>query len=741
MTPPLDTNGRPNSEDDLQKLLGSDPLKWLESLAARQGANPEEFITSADLDIPEVGADVVVDEPGYVDYDAGAGTAATAGTPSRSAAQPAPATPPLEPVSAEVNPLAWLESLARRQGANPEEFVTEANLDIPEVAADVTVNEPGYTPYQATTAAPPPPPPPPPPPVSAAPLEAELTASETAALLGMDTAEIIPVRVSKATAPLPPLPAAPEPVPMDPLSGVVDPLAWLESLARRQGANPEELITSADLDVPIPAGAAVDEPGYVDYAPFPAEEAAEPTMPEPVASEPLAPEPFLDLAPSADDTLAWLEGLAAEQGAVPPVIEPLAPVSATPGTAEWLAQQAQSLAEHRARREAEPAFEEEEIEPAAPAELPAWLLESMPVEGLTAPEPAPLVEEITSPPQPEGLPDWLSAPTVTAESDLLQLLETAPAAAPGEPPLPAEEPVFDDPWAVALDEEFRHRQRQEEPEWYTAALIESEQGGEPPAEEAAAEEAAAALAEVVPGEMPSWLSDVTIRPEEATEAAPAEELPDWLADTIPGGAETLLADWLREEEGGISEMETAAGETPDWLAPVAAEAELPDWLREAAPVQPPAPKPVEPPAPPVVPVETAPAEAIAPPRPEPVARPAVQPPPAPLRTPMPIRPYLPEGEAYAPLRSRLQANPNDHVARLDLARALDRNGDISTCLGQYQALVQAEAMLDDVTADLNTLVARHPAVPQVRRVLGDALVRQGRLQDALDVYRSALEQL
>jgi thioredoxin-like negative regulator of GroEL len=79
----------------------------------------------------------------------------------------------------------------------------------------------------------------------------------------------------------------------------------------------------------------------------------------------------------------------------------------------------------------------------------------------------------------------------------------------------------------------------------------------------------------------------------------------------------------------------------------------------------------------------------------------------------------------------LQQNPQDHAARLDLARALDQGGDVPASLGQYQALVQHEALLDNVAADLNKLAARHPSSPQVRRVLGDVLMRQGRLQDAL----------
>src|SRR5204863_8982206 len=53
-------------------LGGMDPLAWLESLAARQGAKPEELITSANLDIPVLPADTVIDEPGYTPgYDTG----------------------------------------------------------------------------------------------------------------------------------------------------------------------------------------------------------------------------------------------------------------------------------------------------------------------------------------------------------------------------------------------------------------------------------------------------------------------------------------------------------------------------------------------------------------------------------------------------------------------------------------------------------------------------------------------
>src|SRR5690606_10212777 len=43
-------------------------------------------------------------------------------------------------------------------------------------------------------------------------------------------------------------------------------MAWLESLARRQGANADEFVTAADQDIPIPENVEIDEPGYVPYS-------------------------------------------------------------------------------------------------------------------------------------------------------------------------------------------------------------------------------------------------------------------------------------------------------------------------------------------------------------------------------------------------------------------------------------------------------------------------------------------
>src|SRR5258708_37667268 len=76
------------SADD--PLGGMDPMEWLESLAARQGASADELTTEANFDIEELPADTVIDEPGYVDYDPfGASGVARPAEPAVSAPTPA----------------------------------------------------------------------------------------------------------------------------------------------------------------------------------------------------------------------------------------------------------------------------------------------------------------------------------------------------------------------------------------------------------------------------------------------------------------------------------------------------------------------------------------------------------------------------------------------------------------------------------------------------------------------------
>src|SRR5262249_54385368 len=135
------------------------------------GAKAEELTTAANLEIPVLPPDTVVDEPGYTPgYETSkpaakaepakpepAKAAQRPPPPEREKVEPAPQPQP-EPAPAmsseetmAMDPMAWLESLAARQGANPEELTTAHNVDIPVLPPDTFVDEPGYTPGYETS--------------------------------------------------------------------------------------------------------------------------------------------------------------------------------------------------------------------------------------------------------------------------------------------------------------------------------------------------------------------------------------------------------------------------------------------------------------------------------------------------------------------------------------------------------------------------------------------------------------
>lgn len=797
MVPPPDNTG--DEFPDFEKMTLEQQMAWLESLARRQGAKEEEFTTAADLEIP-VPENPVIDEPGYVPYSISGDQSGSKkpaepkpeipAAPPPSPEPPAPpvfeipSPPPLEfdrvgqaeeaemdeaadpmhwlsslaarpgeeldslafdfeagipeslgeeaetdtrefepeaelspaefevapletqdwssPISMDdvlagnVDPQLWLESLAARQGARPDELVTSADLSIADVPEDAVIDEPGYVPYDISSGS------------------------------------------AKAEQPREPAPESLEPL------GGADPMTWLESLAKRQGASAEEFTTAADLQVPeVPEGTTVDEPGYSDYSPFAQEEAEF----EFAGRDQFAEEQPMDFG-EADASLSWLEELAAvpdagmadflslEQEIAEEPLSVETPAEAAEdmlagltdeeiayrqaqgqltGAQElaWLQRQAAKLAEAR-RSEPE---EVVEVEPAelAPAELPDWLLqirdETEPEVVAEEPEePALVAEEDLIPAVSEmaDLPDWLAEAAPQEETELPELtFDTGVESLWAEPveevaPVLEEEgieselvaflkgdlvPDEADQLAEALDDEYDRRVAgdESEPEWYTEAVAHG--AGEPvtPAE-APAEPAAQAFSEVaeaVPVEMPDWLKE-TEAPAPAIEGA----MPDWLTEPVAAAEEVILPDWLHEE------IEPAAA---GWLAE-----------EEAAP------------APPVA--------AAAPVQPE-------APPPVPVQAP------IPRGELFEKYRSRLEEDPTDYANRLALARALQASQELPASLDQYDVLIDATQLLEDVQRDLEELVSEQPKDPRARRQLGDTYMRRGMLQEALEAYRSALDQL
>jgi hypothetical protein len=103
------------------------------------------------------------------------------------------------------------------------------------------------------------------------------------------------------------------------------------------------------------------------------------------------------------------------------------------------------------------------------------------------------------------------------------------------------------------------------------------------------------------------------------------------------------------------------------------------------------------------------------------------------------RPAAPEGP-FAVERAYLKKNPRDHEARLTFARSLWQVGERDDALDAYSRVIRSGKLLDGVISELEEYVEQWPE-PSTQRVLGDAYMKAGRLQDALDVYRDALETL
>ena len=92
------------------------------------------------------------------------------------------------------------------------------------------------------------------------------------------------------------------------------------------------------------------------------------------------------------------------------------------------------------------------------------------------------------------------------------------------------------------------------------------------------------------------------------------------------------------------------------------------------------------------------------------------------------------------LQRQLDATPDDHEARLALARALARDGRTEEALVHYDALAAQGNYLSQVIADLEALVRATPGDRALRDLLGDAYARAGRFQEAMMMYRSPSEQ-
>ena len=447
--------------------------------------------------------------------------------------------------------------------------------------------------------------------------------------------------------------------------------------------------------------------------------------PTPVAEE--APLPAWlegDEMPSGDEALAWLEQL-------------------TAGKEEELLAQAEAEAEARTAEimgrprpeppppvEAapEPAPRAAEEEPIPAPKVPRWVQElaspalapsiagEVAVPEATAAEIEALPEEAMPPPVEEAL-GW----TAFGEPEAVTVEEEVPPPGAVEAPIPAAEkaplpawlegdemPSGDEALAwleqlTAGKEEELLAQAEAEAEARTAEIMGRPRPEPPPPVEAAPEPAPRAAEEEpipampapAPAEVPDWVRELA--PPEAAPLVDFDELRRTV-ETVPGVPEEALVSQAEETFGW-----TAFGEPK-------APPEAPEWARIEKVEAPPA---IEMPG--VVEMEIT----IAPPE-----IPAVEAP----------------AEPFSAERAYLKEHPRDYEAWLTLARALWQAGERKDALEAYSRVIRSGKLLESVIPDLEEYLEQWLDV-RTQRTLGDAYMKDGQLQKALDIYRQALESL
>jgi len=570
-----------------------------------------------------------------------------------------------------------------------------------------------------------------------------------------------------------------------------DGVAWLESLATKHGAKPEELVSDPEARSDV-------EPEWVRQAREVGEsiqrsmdetaekEAEQPAddlsdiLPaeEPLADQPAVPEDMSEMVASTsehDDALAWLESLETEHVAKPE--ESLAGFEALEETAAELEQQISeepSAEQGTSDIEEEPTVEElapEETEiPAAPPEAAvnldtlgtsaeeqddgvAWL-ESLATKHGAKPEElvtdsesrketppewvrkaseaaafAGAEQETTEtdaePAQVEGTqvgePDWMEHAREVGESlynelEELNTEEPTQSTSSGEADAWLQElgsGGFDD--TVAPEKDIG--------DWAQEDWVQEE-----PLEPSTGEESSVGLPEVEEGisELESVMT---------AESGIASELDIEMPEEFRDADEYEASAAVEEQPAGQDADAAQVDELPDWLAGMEDSVETestvrsdepPEWISEEEPL---AGQPV-----PTAPDEWQPVAEQEP------AQPESQPeqPEAQLEQPE----VQPEPVIQAPTEMLVEGvvpTKTDHT--LNQAREKLTHGNIPAALEEYNKLVKKGKFLDETIYDLREALYRYPVEVSIWQSLGDAYMRDNRLQDALDAYTKAEELL
>jgi len=282
---------------------------------------------------------------------------------------------------------------------------------------------------------------------------------------------------------------------------------------------------------------------------------------------------------------------------------------------------------------------------------------------------------------------------------------------------------------------------------------------------------------IVADELPDWLAEVESddEPFEPSEPSPQEleeveadgELPDWLQETEE---ETELTEVVEVSEVLLEEEPEPEAEVEE-IAPIVEseidEESLPDWLQE--PEEEPEAEVLPEPVTAIEPEPVVEEAEVSEPEPEPAPvaavppsgmpdwlkklreggdeeKPVVAAPPAPTiptspPEPRPVAQVVEEPEPEPVPETEEIELPSDADERLKMAQAARDEGDLSAAVRIYDSLVSSGVHLDTVIDDMELTIKTNPSNYALYQVMGDAMMKDGRLQSALEAYRNALDRL
>ncbi len=475
--------------------------------------------------------------------------------------------------------------------------------------------------------------------------------------------------------------------------------------------------------------------------------------PQPVQAEETPPAESEDLSSGAnmDEAMAWLESLAAAQGAdEATLLTP--PEERTEELPEWLKglEQAETKDENE-NPNPEPAADTNEAQPEFNDILSAALDQNEPEEEVERQNPDSESAFVAQEDEIEPPFDLIDTESLTGEETGSSSVANEVESSPQEEPV--EDETIDLPdWIKAAAEEeeppvelISEPFEDQLPDWLKELQAENVQENLPEGQAFSETEAETPEPEVTGASTTaeSELTPVEIEPEEqepepvADEIEPAEPEPGLIEDDttlepeiedIPDEPEAILNDQiveqeLEEEDEFIPPVAPEDESVPDWLKDLAIQEEssdngispelgpesVSDWLEKLGEE-----KPEEP-------LENTPSEW----RPE-------------FETPTShqpvVEPILEEATAVEPVTTsdpELLQNAQSALEAYNIERALEN----------YNLLIQHGANLEETIHDLRDALYRYPIDIAIWQALGDAYMRSNRLQEALDAYTKAEELL